>query len=254
MVKVTIYIINRNNSKFLSDCISSAINQKFRNFEVIIIDDNSSDNSVEIINSYKKIKKIRVFLRRKNYGLIGNLNYAIKKAKGQFILRLDSDDVLHKYALKKLYAKIKEDKRVALVFPDYFLINKDSKIIKKYTYKHKFKYTIKDPPAHGACSLINKNILKNIGGYNKKFDRQDGHYIWLSILYNNFSIKHLRLSLFYYRKHQTNMTRDRLKILNARLKILNFFLNKMNDKQVLLSKKKQTLTKIKKLNEKNTHI
>ena len=61
MVKVTIYIINRNNSKFLSDCISSAINQKFRNFEVIIIDDNSSDNSVEIINSYKKIKKSEFF-------------------------------------------------------------------------------------------------------------------------------------------------------------------------------------------------
>ena len=50
------------------------------------------------------------------------------------------------------------------------------------------------------------------------------------------------------------MTRDRLKILNARLKILNFFLYKIKDKQVLLSKKKQTLTKIKKLNEKNTHI
>ena len=69
MVKITIFIINRNNSKFLSDCISSAINQKFRNFEVIIIDDNSSDNSVEIINNYLQrceVYPIKAFEQKDN--------------------------------------------------------------------------------------------------------------------------------------------------------------------------------------------
>ena len=120
---------------------------------------------------------------------------------------MDADDYLHPDALKKMYSKIKKYSNVALIFPDYYWVNDKSKILSRFKYKHKRNYTLKDLPAHGACSLINKKVLIKIGGYSEKFDRQDGYYIWFLILFSQFKIMHYEKPLFYYRKHGKNLSR-----------------------------------------------
>ena len=112
-----------------------------------------------------------------------------------------------------------------MVFPN-FNCNSKGKVLSKFTYKKKSKYLINDQPAHGACSLIDLKFLKKIGGYCEKFDRQDGFYIWMSILLRKFEIYNLKENLFFYRRHKKNLSKDKVKILQTRLKIINYFLNK----------------------------
>ena len=135
-----------------------------------------------------------------------------------------------------------------MVFPNFFKINENNKVLYKYSYIHKKKYTIKDAPAHGACSLIDLSFLRKIGGYNEKFDRQDGYYLWLSILFKKKSIIHTNQPLFFYRKHKNNLSKNKKKILKTRIKILNFFLGKyLINKKEIIGLKQATEEQIKKI-------
>ena len=178
---VTVYITNRNYGKYLDQSIQSVINQEYKNIFLIIIDDASSDNSKKILKKYKENKLIKIIRNKTKKGLIKCANIAIKAAKGKYILRLDADDYLKLNAIKILQKKIANSLKAKMVFPNFFRINENNKVLYKYAYKNKKNYSIKDKPAHGACSLIDLSFLRKIGGYNEKFDRQDGYYLWLSI-------------------------------------------------------------------------
>ena len=150
---ITVYITNFNYGEYLKKSITSVLNQTFKNIELIIVDDGSTDNSKKILNEYFKNKKIKI-IYQKNKGLIKSCNIAIKLASGQFIMRLDADDYLDKNALLILYNEIIKNDEIALVYSDYFLIDKFENLIsheRKNSIKHN---SLKNNPAHGACSLI----------------------------------------------------------------------------------------------------
>ena len=89
-------------------------------------------------------------------------NIAISLAKGKYIMRLDADDWLQKDALKEMFNKIEKSNKIAMVFPDYYEVNINGKIISRFV-RHNFKnVNLKDQPAHGACSLIRLAILKKL--------------------------------------------------------------------------------------------
>ena len=235
---ITVYITNYNYGNFLKKSINSVINQNYKNFKLIIIDDASTDNSVEIIKSFKFVKGVKFIFNKKRLGHVKSSNKAIKLAKGKYILRLDADDYLKNDALAKLVKIIRKNSRVKMVFPNFKWINSNGKVLTKFTYKNKPKYFLNDQPAHGACSLIDLKFLKQLGGYCEKFDRQDGFYIWLAILLKKYEINNSKENLFFYRKHQKNLSKNKLKILQTRLKIINNFLNKnRQNKEILLLKK-----------------
>ena len=92
-----------NAEKFLNSCLHSIRLQNFHDYEVILIDDFSSDNSEKIYLKFKKkIKNLVIKKNTKNYGVSLSRNKALKLAKGQYIIFLDSDDILLKNTLKKL--------------------------------------------------------------------------------------------------------------------------------------------------------
>ena len=218
--------------------------QSYKNIFLIIVDDNSKDNSKEILKKYKNKKNIKIFFNKGKNGLIKCANLALKNSKGSYIMRLDADDYLAKDAIKHLVNKIKNKKKTVMIFPNFFTINENSKVISKHRYKHKLRYNLYDKPAHGACCLININFLRKIGGYNEIFDRQDGHYLWYSILSKKKNICHINKFLFYYRMHQHNLSKQKRKILLTRLKIINFFLKKKFFIKEFNSQKKLTEKKL----------
>ena len=94
-MKVSIIITNFNYEDYLEDCIKSCINQSYKNIEVIVVDDGSTDNSKDIIEKYSNsITKIY----QKNEGMIGASNTGFKSAKGEIIMFIDADDYLYKNA------------------------------------------------------------------------------------------------------------------------------------------------------------
>ena len=88
---VTVYITNFNYGKFIKQAIESVLMQTEQSFELIIIDDGSTDNSKEIIEKYKDLKNIRI-VYQKNKGLNVTNNIALRAARGKYIVRLDADD------------------------------------------------------------------------------------------------------------------------------------------------------------------
>lgn len=116
---ISIIVPIYNSEKYLKKCIDSIINQDKKELEIILVNDGSTDNSLDIINSYKD-DRIRVF-NNNNQGIGKTRNFGIKKANGKYIMFLDSDDYLEYNACSKLYEKIKKD-NLDLVICDFNII------------------------------------------------------------------------------------------------------------------------------------
>jgi len=245
---ITVYITNYNYGKYLNKSIQSVISQEYKNIYLVIVDDASSDNSKKILKKYKNFTSIKIIYNKKKKGLIKSSNIAIRAARGKYILRLDADDFLKINAIKSLHNKISKNSKAKMIFPNFFWVNKNGRISSKFLYKHKVKYILEDMPAHGACSLIELKFLRSIGSYCEKFDRQDGYYLWLSILLRNHDVIHHKKPLFFYRKHKKNLSNDKKKILKTRLKIIDFFLKKNASNKKILLLKTSTKKEFKKLN------
>ena len=227
--KITVYITNYNYGKYLGKSINSVLRQTFKDFELIIIDDGSNDNSKKVLKKYFKNKKIKIILQ-KNKGLIRSSNIAIKLATGRFIMRLDADDYLDKNALLILYNEIIKNNEIALVYSDYILVDRNENLINHERRNLIKNNSLKNIPAHGACSLIRKSALFEVGLYNEKFDRQDGYDLWLK-LSKRYQIKNVNLPLFYYRQHGKNLTINNSKLLKVRSEIFDTHIKKMPQKR-----------------------
>ena len=223
-IQVSVYLLNYNYAKYIEKSIKSVLNQTFKNFELIIIDDGSTDNSKKLISKYSEHPKIRI-IYQKNKGLISSSNIAIKASLGEFIIRLDADDYFDKNALSILYNEIKKDKNVGIVYPNFYEVDENSKIISVVRKDLSKSKKIKDNPGHGACCLIRKNFLLNENLYDEKFDRQDGYNLWYKF-YQKYKIKYVELPLFYYRQHKNNLTKNNSELLKTRSKIINNFYRK----------------------------
>jgi glycosyltransferase involved in cell wall biosynthesis len=225
---VTVYITNHNYEKFIKQSIDSVLSQKFRNFEVIIIDDGSTDKSREIIEQYRNNPKVDI-VYQENKGLNVTNNIAIKLSRGKYIMRLDADDYLNENALMILSQKLLGDDSLALVFPDYYLVDENANIIVEEK-RHNFQnVTMYDQPAHGACTMIRKDVLIELEGYSEEFTRQDGYEIWVKVIQNK-KVSNVGLPLFYYRQHGNSLTKNKEKLYNTRHQIVKKHTEKLDVK------------------------
>ena len=129
---ITIYILNHNYGRYLNKSITSALDQTYPNFEILIIDDCSKDSSSKILNDFSKSGKVRVIYNKKKLGLIGSSIKAIRNSKGKYFLRLDADDYLHKDLLNELYKTIAKRKNISLVFFNYNFFYLNIKFINNF--------------------------------------------------------------------------------------------------------------------------
>lgn len=216
--KITVYITSHNYGEYLEEAIQSVLRQSFQDFELLLINDGSKDNTQKIIERYKRKKNVRTFTG-KNIGLPAAANIALRNAKGKYIIRLDADDIFDDHILLVLSTYLDTHKDVALVFPDYYLIDDHGGLI-----RHEIRTPIlgnkrlQDMPANGACTMIRTSVLQKIGGYREDLRAQDGFDIWTKII-KKYSCGNVNLPLFYYRRHGSNLTSNTGKIANARQKI-----------------------------------
>ncbi len=135
---VSIIIVNYNNAKYLRKSVDSAINQSFQNKEVIVIDDISNDNSLKILEKYKKKIKFYINKTKTNFGSYNQIySYynGILKSKGQYIFFLDSDDYFKKNKVKFIIKKFQESDSNKILFDLPILKFKKKVIISKFIQK-----------------------------------------------------------------------------------------------------------------------
>ena len=226
---ISVYITNHNYGKYLKQSVESVLNQSFKDFELIIIDDGSNDSSKKILKNYEKNPLIKV-IYQKNKGLTISNNIAIKLAQGEYIVRLDADDYFHKDALKNLLTGF-NDSEIGMVFGDWYDIDENGDLIERKK-RHNFQkeVTLYDQPAHGACTMFRKKCLIKIDGYDESITRQDGYELWLRFI-RNFKVNNINIPIFYYRQHFQSLTKDEKKLLNVRAEILENHANKYSLKK-----------------------
>jgi CMP-N-acetylneuraminic acid synthetase len=216
--KVSIYIVNHNYGRYLEQAIESVLNQSLPDLELLIFDNGSSDGSAEIISRYARHHKVVAFLQD-NIGLSRTNNLAIHRSRGQYVLRLDADDYLHRNAVELLAATLDRRPDVGLVFPDYFLIDAEGRVL-EVVQRHNFdQVTLLDQPAHGACTMIRRECLEALNGYDESYHCQDGWDLWVRFI-RRYGVTNLNLPLFYYRKHGNSLSDNEQRIQATRAQIL----------------------------------
>ena len=126
--KIDIILPNYNSSLFITETINSVLNQSYKNWKLIIVDDFSDNKTADILKKFSSNKKIKVFWQKKNRGAGFCRNYAIKKSNSPFIAFIDSDDIWKKNKLK-YQIKFMEENFFDLTFTFYNILEK-KKIIK----------------------------------------------------------------------------------------------------------------------------
>ena len=163
--EVSVILPVYNSEIFLKSSIDSILNQSFKNFELIIINDGSTDSSEKIILNYlKKDKRIIYIKNFKNYGISRSLNIAIKKSKGEFICRMDSDDISH-YKRIEIQKNFLQNNPKIGVCGCYVRIQLSKKKIINYKYPINSSdcfatLLFSNPVAHPA-SMFKKNLISN---------------------------------------------------------------------------------------------
>ncbi len=218
---ITVYVVNHNYGRFLSRAMDSLLSQTYDNIEILLIDDGSTDGSATLVESYDKYENVFPVLQS-NKGLIVTNNIALRLARGEYIMRLDADDYLDPNAISVLAAKLDRNPEIGLVFPDYYEVDEDGDVI-NLVRRHDFeKVGLLDQPAHGACTLVRRNLLMEIGGYDEAFACQDGYDLWVRFIQKH-RVANVNLPLFYYRRHGNNLTSNEKRLLETRHSIYRKF-------------------------------
>lgn len=185
---VSIIIVNWNGEDVIGECLSSLFQQDYKNIEVIVLDNDSKDRSKDIIK--KKFKNVKLIESDKNLGFAEGNNVAVKQAKGEYILLLNSDATVTGNLLTILINQLNKDKKIGIIQPKILYksnsLHKDGVInsigafftntgfLYYVGYGKKANIPLYDNEreifsAYGACMLIRKKVIEEVGLFDSDF-------------------------------------------------------------------------------------
>ena len=206
---LTIIIPFFNYKKFLDRCLQSIYKiENNKKYEVILIDDGSTEDISDIVKRYRSKYKNFKFLRKKNEGLSHTINYGIKNSKYDYICKIDPDDTINEFYLDKIFQNLVTKKLV--YYFNYNLIEKNSKkkrVDQSRLVHNSFGYPI------GSTLILNKSIFNLIGNYGSNFFHMDDYATWLKIKkkIDAKNIFFINEYLYNYYIHGENMSNNILK-------------------------------------------
>ena len=214
-VMVSVIMSVYNAEKYLDLAIESILNQSFRDFEFIIIEDCSTDGSLKILEDYaEKAPRIKLIKKEKNKGFIGfveNLNIGLKEAKGKYIARMDADDIAFPDRLQKQYDFLGKNPNIFLIGTSAELIDENGDKIKNGVFNAETNInTLKNK------NLINNNVyhptimFRNEQGlfYRDKMQGCEDYDFYLRLYSSGKKISNLPDILLKYRILETSITRS----------------------------------------------
>ena len=199
-----------NREKYLKEAIESVLQQTRNNFELLVWDDGSRDNSVAIAQSFRKQdSRVRVIIG-KHSGHSKSLKSAIAATKGSFIGQVDSDDILDPTALDETAKVLEKNRQVGLVYTNYLLIDECSRIIGegdrcKIPYS---KERILSDFMTFHFRLIRRTAFDEAGGINTNFVYAQDYDLCLR-LSEITEVRHVNKPLYFYRTHVKNISHQK---------------------------------------------
>ena len=236
---VSVVVPCYNHEKYVQHTIESIIKQDYKNIELIIIDDGSSDNSVDkiklLIDPCKKRFKRFEFRSRPNKGLTKTLNEALEWCKGKYFSPIASDDLMRPQRIRRqvdiFESKKLQQPNLKAVFSAYSLLDENGNHLDDVTYSNDKIVTYKNYFGRGwlcaATALIITDEIRNCGSYDESLIYEDLD-IWLKLLKYDGSFFVSKENLSIYRKHSSSFSTNHTKMFTGALKVyLKHFKNPM---------------------------
>lgn len=210
---VSIIMPNYNGEKYLKETIDSVLAQTYTNWELLFVDDCSTDNSVEIVRSYKD-ERIKIFQNEVNSGAAISRNTALEAASGKYIAFLDSDDLWAETKLSQHLDFMKKE-NISFSFTSYFVLNDKNEVVTEFIPK-KDRYDYKSILKHCSigCSTVIYDSEALVGVYmpTEAIKRED-FACWLQILKKGANGVCLHESLTSYRVHSKSVSSNKTKMI-----------------------------------------
>ena len=208
--KASILIASYNNARYLKKCLDSALGQDYKNKEIIVLDDKSTDKSLTILNSYKN--KIRLIIKKRKLGIGGydqlqSYFEIFKICKGEIIFFLDSDDYFSKNKLSSIMNEFSKRKKINVIYDLPILVFSNFK--KKIFLKNSFLNNYWSNIMPTSCIALRRFECNRIF---RKVSFKDFPDIWLDFRINIFArylskkYFYINKNLTYYRQSETNIS------------------------------------------------
>ena len=202
--KISVIMSVYNGEKYLKEAIESILNQAFTDLEFIIVNDGSTDKSLEIIQSYND-ERIKIINNEKNIGLVKSLNKALQFVKGEYIARQDADDSSLPNRLKLQLEFLEKHPEVALLGTGIYVINENGETIERRIMHPNPKRSLLKGNRfiHGSV-MFKKSVIDEVGTYNETLRYSQDYELWLRIS-KKYDVRNLTAPLYKLRMHKSSI-------------------------------------------------
>lgn len=202
-----------NAEQYLETSIKSILNQSFTDFELIIVDDGSTDSTIDIIEDYiEEDSRIRIVHRNDGTGITSALNRGISEANGEYIARHDADDWSAEERFQKQVSLLNENEEVALVGTGSWNIDEGGdkisrrRVLESPSFEDLLEH---NHYIHGSV-MMRKESVESVGGYDEFFPTTEDYDLWLRLA-KEFTVRNIDEPLYYFRMHNESIYAEDLK-------------------------------------------
>ncbi|MCH9609639.1 MAG: hypothetical protein S4CHLAM45_00250 [Chlamydiales bacterium] len=248
--KLSVCLINYNYEQYLPQCIESVLNQTFSDFEFVILDDCSTDRSVEIIDRYRKQdQRIRFFQNKENQGVIRSANQAFRRSEGEYYHAMASDDFRLPGFLKKTMDALLSNPSVGICCSDNLNCHepKPNEITKVKLLESQTTVCLSPEEASeammrrnfsipGHTSIIKRQYLEELGGYDEKLKHFTDWFLLLCIAFR-YGVIYLPEGLSVIRYHKKNFSTAQFSDKSVMKETTEAVLNKVEEQSIAVQKR-----------------
>ena len=217
--KVSIIVPMYNAEKFIGKTIESVLAQTYQNWEMLIMNDVSTDNSLAIVSLYaKKDERIKIVNTEKNVGVVKGRNFLIDLASGKYIAFLDADDYWHNEKLEK-QIKFMKEKNASISCTEYTRVKENEEKINDVIIKEEISYNDMLKNNYLGCLTVIYDAEKIGKRYFKELEKNEDYVLWLEIVKDVNTIYGLKENLAYYRVLDNSRSSNKVKTAKVRWEI-----------------------------------
>jgi glycosyltransferase involved in cell wall biosynthesis len=222
--KVSVLMLAYNSSKYVETAIGSILNQSFTDFELVIVYDHSEDDTVDILEKFQeKDGRVRIIKNENEKGIVGAANTGLKHSKGEFVARMDSDDLSELTRLEKQVAIMEKDGDICLLGGGCYVIDefgkrKDVIVFRESPEKIKAKLFFENDFVQSSV-MIRKKTLDEIGYYSQETPSCEDYELWTRIS-EKYKVWNMPDILVSYRVHGESDTGRQRNIREKMLKTI----------------------------------
>ena len=212
--KISVVLPTYNGAAYLVESITSIVRQSFSSWELIIIDDGSTDSTPEIIQEFvARDSRIRQVTHAENRNLPTALNTGFSESRGEYLTWSSDDNVYNQNAFQKLIGVLNDRDEIDIVYADFKMIDAAGQRIRSIQCLSPRELPVRN--GIGACFMYRCAVHDALSGYEESLHCAEDWDFWLRAYIAGFCFYHFRENLYSYRDHQSSLTRKHRRLVQA---------------------------------------